>query len=258
MQIINQIFEILNLLYNLTDREREELVDDYRLEFIALDNLIIKLRRIVDGETPYGRQIKWGCHPWQQYTYRQQHGLTLQAGWDDIVDFGISLGEIVKIAVPRRYNHSSTPFTPIEEHKFRYNTVSDVCELDYVPHLQRLALCEAVVNIPSQSNSEGGSSSSTESDTVHFDLDNLSTDEIDSTPDSLPDLEDHLGQIVERSRRIHTRRARPTRLHLPVGPAQAWRNLFRPPQPRDEGPPWREVLGFMLNEQLEGTYELAT
>ena len=227
MQIINQIFEILNLLYRITNREREELVDDYKREFIALDELVIKLRRIVDGETPYGRRIKWGYHLWQLHTYKRQHGLTLQAGWDDVVDFGISLGEIVKIVVPRRCGHRSTPFTPIGEHEFRSNTVSDVCELDYVPQLQKLALREAVVNIPSQSSSS--SSSSIESDTVLFDLDNLSTDELDSIPDSLPDLEDHLGQVVERSQRIYTRRARPTRLHLSVGPAQAWRNLFRSP-----------------------------
>ena len=254
MQIINQIFEILNLLSNTTDREREELVDDYKQEFIALDDLVIKLRKIVDGETPYGRRVKWGHHLWQLHTYRRQHRLTLQAGLDDIVDFGISLGEIVKIVVPKRCNHRSTLSVSIGEHEFRSNTVSDVCELDYVPQLQRLALHEAVVNTPSQSSS----SSSIELDTVLFDLDNLSTDELDSIPDSLPDLEDHLGQVLERSRRVYTRRARSNRLHLPIGPAQAWRNLFRSPQPRDEGQPWREVLGFMLNEQQEGTYELAT
>ena len=118
-----------------------------------------------------------------------------------------------------------------------------------------LALREAAVNLSSQSSSEDSSVSSSESDTVHFDIDNLSTDELASTSDSIPDLEDHMGLIVRRPWRTRVRRARAARLHLSVSPAQAWRNLFRPSPPEHEGQPWRGVLGFMVNEQQEMTFE---
>ena len=57
MQIINQIWEVLNCLQTIAKGKREELVDDYKYNFNTLVELIINLRRIVDGETPYGRPI---------------------------------------------------------------------------------------------------------------------------------------------------------------------------------------------------------
>ena len=97
IQIINQIYEILTWLQNIEKGKREELVDDYKHIFNLLVELIISLERIVDGVTPYGRQIKWGYHLWQLHTYKQQHRLTLQAGWDDVIDFGIKLGKIIRV-----------------------------------------------------------------------------------------------------------------------------------------------------------------
>ena len=70
MQIIGQVLEILNLLLGTTKGEREELVDDYRHQFNTLVELVINIQRIVDGETPYGRQIKWGYHLRQLHTYK--------------------------------------------------------------------------------------------------------------------------------------------------------------------------------------------
>ena len=58
MQIINRIWEVLNLLQSSEKGKREELVDDYKYNFNALVELIINLGRIVDGETPYGRPIQ--------------------------------------------------------------------------------------------------------------------------------------------------------------------------------------------------------
>ena len=102
-----------------------------------------------------------------------------------------------------------------------------------------------------------GSIGSGESETVCFDIDNLSTDELASTSDSIPDLEDHMGRIVRGPWRTRIRRARAARLHLPITPAQAWRDLFRPSHPVHEGQPWREVLGIMVDEQQNMTFECA-
>ena len=47
--------------------------------------------RIVGGSTYWGWKIEWECQPWHLMTYRQQKGLTLQAGWEDKLDFGLEL-----------------------------------------------------------------------------------------------------------------------------------------------------------------------
>ena len=254
MQIINKIWEILHWIQNVPKGKREELVDDYEHNFNTLVELIIHLERVVDGVTPYGRSIKWGYHLWQLSTYKRQHGLTLQAGWDDVIDFGIPVGKIIKVAVPRYCSHESVFGTPGGP-GYRSNTVSEVCELDCIPRLQKLALRESVVEVTSQSSDETSSIRSEESETVHFDLDNLTTDELDSTSDSVPDLEDHLGRIVIGPWRTGRRRARANRLRLHVTPTQSWRDLFRPPHLEREGQPWREVLGMMVEEQQDMAFE---
>ena len=177
-----------------------------------------------------------------------------------MVDFGITLGRIVRVAVPRSYRFGSYNLTsPGREH--RSETVCGTCKLSHIPKLQKLALREAAVDISSQSSPEDRSSGSEESETVHFDLDNLSTEELISSSDSVPDLIDHMGMVVGGSWRTRIRRARAraraTRLHLPIGPAQTWREFFRPPRPEREGQPWREVLGFMVDEQQDMTFECA-
>ena len=254
MQIINQIWKVLNLLQSSAKGKREELVDDYKYNLNALVELIINLGRIVDGEMPYGRPIQWGYHFWQLHTYKQQHGLTLQAGWEDVVDFGIPLGKVIKVAVPRCSNQEPALLAPIGQ-GCRSNTVSDICELDCIPQLQKLALCESVVDISSQSSDEDGSIGSAESETACLDIDNLSTNELASTSDSIPDLEDHRGRIVGGPWRTHIRRVRATRLCLPITPTQVWRDLFRPMRPEHEGQPWREVLGIMVDEQQSMMFE---
>ena len=129
IQIINQIWEVLNLLQSSEKGKREELVGDYKYNFNTLVELIINLGRIVDGEIPYGRPIQWGYHFWQLHTYKQQHGLTLQAGWEDVIDFGIPLGKVIKVAVPR-YSNQDPALLALVGQGCRSNTVSDICELD--------------------------------------------------------------------------------------------------------------------------------
>ena len=107
---------------------------------------------------------------------------------------------------------------------------------------------------PTKINSSGSIGSS-ECETACFDIDNLSTDELASTSDSIPDLEDHRGRIVRGPWRTHIRRVRPTRLRLRITPTQVWRDRFRPMRPEHEGQPWREVLGIMVDEQQSMTFE---
>ena len=164
-------------------------------------------------------RFQWGKHFWQLPTYKQQHGLTLQAGWEDVVDFGIPLGKVIKVAVPRCSSQQSTLFGPVEAKNVGLIRCPILVELDYTPRLQRLALCESVVDISSQSSSEDGSIGTSESETAHFDIDDLSTDDLTSIPDSIPELEDHRGQIVGGPWRIRIRRVRPSRLPLPYHPS---------------------------------------
>ena len=58
---------------------------------VEIKELIRTLDRIVGGSTYWGWKIEWGCQPWHLMTYRQQKGLTLQAGWEDKLDFGLDL-----------------------------------------------------------------------------------------------------------------------------------------------------------------------
>ena len=74
-----------------------------------------------------GGIISGNCIP-----IKQQHGLTLQAGWEDVVDLGIPLGKVIKVAVPRCSSQESTLLALIGQ-RCRSNTVSDNCELDYTP-----------------------------------------------------------------------------------------------------------------------------
>ena len=64
IQIINRIYEVLIWLQGIPKGKREELVDDYKYTFNTLVELTINLERVVAGETPYGRPIRWGYHLW--------------------------------------------------------------------------------------------------------------------------------------------------------------------------------------------------
>ena len=86
--IIQQIYKLLSILSNYSQEEREELIQGYQHFLSEANDIVVKLDRIVGGSTYWGWKIAWGYQPWQLRTYRQQKGLTLQAGWEDKVDFG--------------------------------------------------------------------------------------------------------------------------------------------------------------------------
>ena len=83
-----------------------------------------------DGGTIFG----------QLPTYKRQHGLTLPAGWDDVVNFGIMLGRIVKVAIPRNCRLESSNSNSSGQES-RSDSVSGICGLSHIPRLQKLALC---------------------------------------------------------------------------------------------------------------------
>ena len=91
LEIIRQIYELLNILNVYTQGECEELLEGYPRFLLEVKELLRILDRIVGGSTYWGWKIEWGCQPWHLMTYRQQKGLTLQAGWEDKLDFGLDL-----------------------------------------------------------------------------------------------------------------------------------------------------------------------
>ena len=89
--IIQQIYELLYILNSYTQGEREELLEGYPRFLFQVKELLGILDRIIAGSTYWGWKIEWGCQLWHLMTYRQQKGLTLQAGWEDKLDFGLDL-----------------------------------------------------------------------------------------------------------------------------------------------------------------------
>ena len=89
--LIQQIYRDLNILSNYSPEEREELLEGYYQFLFEIKDIVTALNRIVEGSTSWGWKIDWGSLPWQLRTYGQQRGLTLQAGWENKVDFGLDL-----------------------------------------------------------------------------------------------------------------------------------------------------------------------
>ena len=113
--IIQQIYKLLSILSIYTQKKREELLAGYQCFLFEAKDLLIILDRIVGGSTYWGWRIEWGCYPWHFKTYRQQKGLTLQAGWEDKVDFGVDLYRDIP-EVPQRILtpiHSPEVLTPV-------------------------------------------------------------------------------------------------------------------------------------------------
>ena len=89
--IIQQIYKLLSILNSYIQEEGEELLAGYRCFLFEIKELLMILDRIVGGSIYWGWKIEWGYQPWHLMTYRQQKGLTLQAGWEDKLDFGLDL-----------------------------------------------------------------------------------------------------------------------------------------------------------------------
>ena len=225
MKIIDTLCEILTVLIPLTLTEREELVPDFKTCFNDWTTVLLKLDRLVKGCTPWGLPIEWGAQPWQQLTYRKQAGLTLHAGWEDIFEPGIDLKPIELVEEPLylRIPIGKTDSTLGVNKKGR---VTDTCRLGYLPSELRIAFDEVgeITNLDSDSSE----------DLLELPFTLLPV-ERESTPDSLPDLIDDVPPMPTVARR--TLGGRRHRYHFPRSP------------PAQLNQPWREVLGFMLNEQ---------
>ena len=233
--IIQQICELLDILNSYTQGEREELLEGYPRFLFEIKELLRILDRIVGGSTYWGWKIEWGCQPWHLMTYRQQKGLTLQAGWEDKLDLGLDLYRdtfeaSLKILTPI---HSPEVLTPVdldalEVKGTELDLPTDVCKLSHIEHERPVLFHELI------------SGSSVCSSSVESNNEILEPPVVDaeSDVDSMPELEDeaHLDSVEI-----------PLWL-IPNGVMVTFRGgrvIFE----REQGPPWQDVLTHMLEEQ---------
>ena len=233
--IIQQIYGLLSILNSYTQEEREELLAGYRCFLLKIKELLETVDRIIGGSTYWGWKIEWGCQPWHLMTYRQQKGLTLQAGWEDKLDFGLDLYRDIP-EVPQRILmpiHSPEVLTPVdlnvlEEKDTELNLSTDVCKLTHVEH-ERPVLFHELISGSSASSSSVGNNNET--------LELLDVEEA-SDVDSMPELEDETDlDLVEIPLWL-----------IPNGVIVTFRGgrvIFE----REQGPPWQDFLTQMLEEQ---------
>ena len=67
--IIQQIYQLLNILNCYTQGEHEELLEEYPRFLSQVKELLGILNRIVGGSTYWGWKVEWGCQPWHLMTY---------------------------------------------------------------------------------------------------------------------------------------------------------------------------------------------
>ena len=233
--IIQQIYELLNILNSYTQGEREELLERYPRFLFEVKELLTILDRIVGGSTYWGWKIEWGCQPWHLMTYRQQKGLTLQAGWEDKLDFGLDLYRdtfeaSLKVLTPILSPRVLTPIDldALEVKDTELDLPTDVCKLTHIGH-ERPVLFHELVSGSSVSSSSVGNNNET--------LELPVADE-GSEIDSMPELEDETN--------LHSVEI-PLWL-IPNGVMVTFRRgrvIFE----REQGPPWQDVLTQMLEEQ---------
>ena len=233
--IIQQIYELLNILNSYTQGECEELLEGYPRFLFEVKELLTILDRIVGGSTYWGWRIEWGCQPWHLMTYRQQKGLTLQAGWEDKLDFGLDLYRdtfeaSLKILTPILSPRVLTPIDldALEVKDTELGLPTDVCKLSHIEH-ERPVLFHA--SMPGSSVSSGSVGNNNE--TLELPVAGEGSD-----IDSMPELEDETNlDSVEIPLWL-----------IPNGVMVTFRRdrvIFE----REQGPPWQEVLTQMLEEQ---------
>ena len=185
--IIQQIYEFLDILDSYTQGEREELLEGYPGFLLEVKELLGILDRIVGGSTYWGWKIEWECQPWHLMTYRQQKGLTLQAGWEDKLDLGLalyrdtfeaSLKSLTPILSPRVLTPVDLDVLEVKDTELDLPT--DVCKLTHIEH-ERPALFHELVSGSSVSSSSVGNNNEA--------LELPVADE-GSEVDSMPELED--------------------------------------------------------------------
>ena len=202
---------------------------------VETKELLITLDRIVGGSTYWGQKIEWGCQPWHLMTYRKQKGLTLQAGWEDKLDFGLDLYRDI-LEVPQRILtpiHSPEVLTPVDLNALEIKDTeldlpTDVCKLSHVEHERPVLFHELI---------SGSSASSKSIENISETLELPVVDE-GSDVGSLPELEDETNlDLVEIPLWL-----------IPNGVMVTFRGgrvIFE----REQGPPWQDVLTQMLEEQ---------
>ena len=231
LEIIQQIYELLNILNVYTQGEREELLEGYPRFLLEVKELLRILDRIVGGSTYWGWKIEWGCQPWHLMTYRQQKGLTLQAGWEDKLDFGLDLYRdtfeaSLKILTPILSPRVLTPIDldALEVRDTELDFPTDVCKLTRIEPERPVLFHELI---------SGSSASSSTVENLE-----LPVGHEESDLDSMPELGDvpNLDSIEI-----------PLWL-IPNGVMVTFRG-GRVSFEREQGPPWQEVLAQMIEEQ---------
>ena len=233
--IIQQIYQLLNILNCYTQGEREELLEGYPRFLSQVKELLGILDRIVGGSTYWGWKVEWGCQPWHLMTYRQQKGLTLQAGWEDKLDFGLDLYRDTFEASLRVLTpiHSPEVLTPIDLDTLEVkdpelDLPTDVCKLSHIDHERPVLFHELISGSSVSSSSVENNNEILESPVVGE----------GSDVDSMPELED-----ITNSGTIEI----PLWL-IPNGVMVTFRGgrvIFE----RKQGPPWQDVLTQMIEEQ---------
>ena len=233
--IIQQIYELLDILNNYTQGERKELLEGYPRFLFEVKELLRILDRIVGGSTYWGWKVEWGCQPWHLMTYRQQKSLTLQAGWEDKLDFGLDLYRdtfeaSLRILTPI---HSPELLTPVDLDALEVKDPelelpTDVCKLSHIDH-ERLVLFHELI-----------SGSSVSSSSVENNNETLESPVVGegSDVDSMPELENATNSDTVEI---------PLWL-MPNGVMVTFRGgrvIFE----REQGPSWQDVLTQMLKEQ---------
>ena len=233
--IIQQIYELLDILDSYTQGEREELLEGYPHFLFDVKELLRILDRIVGGSTYWGWKIEWGCQPWHLMTYQQQKGLTLQAGLEDKLDFGLDLYRDTFEASLRILTsiHSPEVLTPVdldalEVEDTELDLPTDVCKLTHIEHESPLLFHELV-------SGSSVSSSSVENNNETLELPVVGEG---SDVDSMPELEDETNSDTVEI---------PLWL-IPNGVMVTFRG-GRVTFEREQGPPWQDVLTQMLEEQ---------
>ena len=234
--IIQQIDDLLDFLNSYTQCEREELLEVYPHFLFEVKELLGIHDRIVGGSTYWGWKIEWGCQPWHLMTYRQQKGLTLQAGWEDKLDFGLDLYRdtfeaSLKILTPILSPRVLTPIDleALEVRDTELDLPTGVCKLIHIEHERPVLFHEQVSDSSVSSSSVGNNNETLESPVA---------DE-GSDIDSMPELEDETNLYSVEI---------PLWL-IPNGVIVTFcrgRVIFEREQ---QGPPWQDVLAQMLEEQ---------
>ena len=242
--LLQQIYRDLSILSTYPPEEREERLEGYFQFLVEIRDIIRVLNRIVEGTTSWGWKIDWGCLPWQLRTYRQQRGLTLQAGWEDKVDFGIELYrdrpiESLRYMVPTGPPETLKP-EDLDVPDTRSEIKTDTCQVRCIHPRRPVAFQEFIpIGSSSSSSSSSSRSPSTFDEIGHSnEIQELSVTAGDSDLDSMPELEDDIdSNTIEIPLWL-----------IPRGVMIAFRGgrmVFE----REQGPPWQEVLTQMLEEQ---------